>query len=62
MAIKLGGLAWIGRIAVAIFVGAVLLNTLSANSRYQDEPLMLYGLPLIAAILCMLILYLLTKS
>lgn len=59
---KLTGLVWIGRIAVALFVGAVLLNVLSANPRFEEDPIAVYGMSAIATLLCIGMLYLLTKG
>ena len=59
---KLTGLVWIGRVIVALFVGAVLLNMLSTNPRFEDDPLGLYGISAAATLLCIVILYILTKS
>lgn len=51
-----------GRAAVALFVGSVLLNVLSANPRFENDPIGRYGLAAFATIMCIFMLYILTKS
>jgi len=59
---KFGGIVWLGRVAVALFVGAVLLNVLSANPRFANDQVSRYGLAIFASIMCIFMLYILTKS
>jgi hypothetical protein len=59
---KLGGIVWLGRAAVALFVGSVLLNVLSANPRFENDPIARYGLSAFATVMCIFMLYILTKG